>query len=82
MEGTLDTGLVDPLANSATSIVYTGERDIMIWQKLIDMHGATIIASVPGLYRQMSREGFQSGPRSVMVFRQVKPCRFPFSTSG
>lgn len=58
---TLGTGLIDPLVNGATSIVYTDERDIAVWQTLIDAHGATIMASVPGLYRQMLRAGFKPG---------------------
>ncbi len=45
---TLGTGLFDPFANAATSIVYTGERDIAVWQRLIGEFGATILASVPG----------------------------------
>jgi acyl-coenzyme A synthetase/AMP-(fatty) acid ligase len=59
---TLGTGLCDPFANSATAIVYAGERDPQIWQRLIAEHGATILASVPGLYRQMLRAGFKPGP--------------------
>ncbi len=50
---TLGTGLCDPWANGATTVVYTGERDVTIWPKLIEAHGATIMASVPTLYRQL-----------------------------
>ncbi|MFM8745798.1 MAG: acyl-CoA synthetase [Aestuariivirga sp.] len=56
---TLGTGLCDPFANGATSVVCTGERDTGVWQRLIARHGVTIMASVPGLYRQMLRAGFQ-----------------------
>lgn len=59
---TLGTGLCDPFANGATSIVYTGHRDPAVWQWLIDHHGATILASVPGIYRQILRTGFKPGP--------------------
>ncbi len=50
---TLGTGLCDPWANGATTVVYTGERDVTVWPKLITAHGATIMASVPTLYRQI-----------------------------
>ena len=59
---TLGAGLCDPLANGATAIVYTGERDPHVWQRLAAEHGATILASVPGIYRQMLRAGFKPGP--------------------
>lgn len=55
---TLGTGLCDPFANSATSVVYTGDRNPDIWARLVMEHGVTIMASVPGLYRQMLRTGF------------------------
>jgi acyl-coenzyme A synthetase/AMP-(fatty) acid ligase len=55
---TLGTGLCDPFANAATSVVYTGERDTAIWARLIDELGVTIMASVPGIYRQILRDGF------------------------
>jgi len=59
---TLGAGLSDPFVNGATAIVYTGPRDIHVWQDLIDRFHATIIASVPGLYRQMLRANFRPGP--------------------
>ena len=59
---TLGTGLCDPFANAATAVVYTGEKASEKWGNLIAEHGVTIMASVPGLYRQMLRAGFTSGP--------------------
>lgn len=59
---TLGTGLCDPFANGATAIVHTGARDIGIWQHLIREHGATLMASVPGIYRQLLRTDFDPGP--------------------
>ncbi len=50
---TLGTGLTDPWANAATSIVYTGEKDPALWPRLIRNTGATLFAAVPGLYRQI-----------------------------
>jgi acyl-coenzyme A synthetase/AMP-(fatty) acid ligase len=50
---TLGTGLTDPWANGATSIVYTGEKDPAVWPRLIAETGATLFAGVPGVYRQM-----------------------------
>lgn len=56
---TLGTGLFDPFANGCTSVVYTGERDDGVWARLIAEHGVTIMASVPGIYRHLLREGFR-----------------------
>ncbi|VAV97334.1 Acetyl-CoA synthetase [hydrothermal vent metagenome] len=50
---TLGTGLFDPWANGATSIVYTGEKNIDIWPAIIKTHQPTIMAAVPSLYRQI-----------------------------
>ncbi len=50
---TLGVGLTDPWANGATTIVYNGEKDITVWPRLIERFGATIIAGVPTLYRQI-----------------------------
>jgi acetyl-CoA synthetase len=50
---TLGTGLTDPWANGATSIIYTGEKDPALWPRLIAETGATLFAGVPGVYRQM-----------------------------
>ena len=50
---TLGTGLSDPWTNGATTLLYTGPKNIEIWPKLIARYGATIMASVPTLYRQL-----------------------------
>jgi acyl-coenzyme A synthetase/AMP-(fatty) acid ligase len=50
---TLGTGLTDPWANGATSIIYTGEKDAALWPRLIEQTGATLFAAVPGVYRQI-----------------------------
>ncbi|HFC05284.1 MAG TPA: acyl-CoA synthetase, partial [Rhizobiales bacterium] len=50
---TLGTGLFDQWANGATSIVYTGPKDITIWPRLIEIWHPTILAAVPSLYRQI-----------------------------
>lgn len=57
---TLGTGLCDPFANAATSVVYTGPKDAEIWGNLVESLGVTMIASVPGLYRQILRTGFSA----------------------
>lgn len=58
---TLGAGLCDPFANGATAIVSTGPGDAARWAHLAREHGATILASVPGLYRQILRTGFKPG---------------------
>lgn len=50
---TLGTGLTDPWANGATAIVYTGDKDPVLWPHLIAQTGATLFAAVPSLYRQI-----------------------------
>lgn len=50
---TLGTGLTDPWANGATAIVYTGEKDPVLWPHLIAQTQATLFAAVPSLYRQI-----------------------------
>ncbi len=65
---TLGTGLFDPWANGASSIVYTGPRDRSIWLKLIADLDPTILAAVPALYRQMLNDGGVS-PESMGTLR-------------
>jgi acyl-coenzyme A synthetase/AMP-(fatty) acid ligase len=50
---TIGTGLTDPWACGATAIVCTGEKSPDIWPRLIEAHGVTLFAAVPGIYRQM-----------------------------
>ena len=50
---TLGTGLIDPWANGATTIIYTGEKSPEIWPQLIAKTGATLFAAVPSLMRQI-----------------------------
>ncbi len=50
---TLGTGLMDPWANGAAAVVYTGEKDPSVWVKLIDKHRISMFAAVPGVYRQI-----------------------------
>ncbi len=54
---TLGTGLADPLANGATAIVYTGEKDPALWPRLMRDHHVSMFAAVPGVYRQMLKYG-------------------------
>jgi acyl-coenzyme A synthetase/AMP-(fatty) acid ligase len=54
---TLGTGLFDPWANGATALLYCGPRDVTVWPRLARAHGATIMASVPSLYRQLLKYG-------------------------
>jgi len=50
---TLGVGLTDPWANGATTVLYTGERDIQVWPRLLQRYKATLFAAVPSLYRQI-----------------------------
>lgn len=50
---TLGVGLTDPWANGATTVLYTGEKDIQVWPRLLEAHKATLFAAVPSLYRQV-----------------------------
>jgi acyl-coenzyme A synthetase/AMP-(fatty) acid ligase len=50
---TLGVGLTDPWANGATAVLYNGPRDVTVWPLLIERYGATIFATVPGLYRRI-----------------------------
>ncbi|GGB39828.1 acyl--CoA ligase [Roseibium aquae] len=50
---TLGVGLMDPWANGATSLVYSGPRDPAVWPRLLEASGATLFAAVPSLYRRI-----------------------------
>jgi len=50
---TLGVGLTDPWANGATAVLYNGPRDVTVWPLLMERYGATIFATVPGLYRRI-----------------------------
>lgn len=50
---TLGTGLLDPWANGATSIIFSGEKTPGVWPALMRSTGATIFAAVPSLVRQV-----------------------------
>jgi acetyl-CoA synthetase len=50
---TLGVGLLDPWANGATSLIFTGDKKPDIWPPLIRQSGASIFAAVPGLMRQI-----------------------------
>lgn len=54
---TLSAGLADPWANGATAVLFAGPRDAGAWAKLIKGTGATLFAAVPGVYRQILRQG-------------------------
>ncbi|WP_150523251.1 acyl-CoA synthetase [Roseibium sediminis] len=54
---TMGVGLMDPWANGATSLVYSGPRDPEIWPGLLEKSGATLFAAVPSLYRRMLKYG-------------------------
>jgi acyl-coenzyme A synthetase/AMP-(fatty) acid ligase len=52
---TLGVGLTDPWANQATALIYNGPRDPAVWPRLVGTYRATLLAAVPGVYRQLLR---------------------------
>ena len=50
---TLGSGVTDPWANGATSIIFTGEKSPQLWPRLIERTKATLFAAVPSLFRQI-----------------------------
>ncbi len=67
---TLGTGLIDPWANGATSIVFTGLKEASVWPRLIVGHGATLFAGVPSLMRQILKYA-PPGPLDLGHLRHV-----------
>lgn len=53
---TLGTGLCDPWAIGATSLIYTGPADRGIWARLAQNHKPSLFAAAPGVYRQVLSE--------------------------
>ena len=57
---TLGTGLLDPWSQGAAALIYTGASgttgDLTVWPRLMERFGATVNASVPGLYRKLLRD--------------------------
>lgn len=53
---TMGVGLLDPWACGAQGVVCQGRRDAAEWPGLVASTDATILASVPGLYRRMLRD--------------------------
>lgn len=54
---TLGVGIVDPLANGASAVLYNGRPDPSVWPRLVEHYRATIFAAVPGVYRQILKYG-------------------------
>lgn len=50
---TLGVGLTDPWANGATTVLFTGEKNVQVWPLLLERYQATLFAAVPSLYRQI-----------------------------
>lgn len=65
---TLGTGLIDPWANGAEAIIFTGEKRPEIWPELIRTTKATLFAAVPGVYRQILKYA-PAGPIDVGQLR-------------
>lgn len=65
---TLGTGLIDPWANGATSIIFTGDKYPSVWPQLIRNTGATLFAAVPSLMRQILKHA-PPGPIDLGALR-------------
>lgn len=65
---TLGTGLIDPWANGATSLIYTGPKTPDVWPHLIAQTGATLFAAVPSLFRQILKYA-SPGPLDLGALR-------------
>lgn len=65
---TLGTGLIDPWANGAEAVIYTGDKRPEIWPELIRQTNATLFAAVPGVYRQILKYA-PDGPIDVGALR-------------
>ena len=66
---TLGTGLTDPWANGATSIIFTGTRDSAVWPSPIRRTRATPFAAVPRVYRQMLQYAPPPDPAALHTLR-------------
>ena len=53
---TLGTGLTDPWAAGASSVILAGPSTAEAWPALAKAHGATLFAAVPGVFRQILRQ--------------------------
>lgn len=67
---TLGTGLIDPWANGATSIIFAGDKSPEIWPPLIRASRATIFAAVPSLMRQILKYA-PPGPIDLGLMRHA-----------
>ena len=52
---TLGTGLTDPWAAGAASLIHQSPPDAALWPRIAAHHHPTLFAAVPGVYRQMLR---------------------------
>lgn len=67
---TMGVGLLDPWACGAQGVVCQGRRDAAEWPGLVASTRATILASVPGLYRRMLRDA-ELDPRHLATLRHA-----------
>ncbi len=54
---TLGAGLIDPWAAGAATLISTRAPKAALWPEIAAAEGPTIFAAVPGVYRQMLRDG-------------------------
>lgn len=54
---TIGVGVLDPWSRGATAVLARDVSEPSAWPQLIERHGVTIFAAVPGVYRQILKRG-------------------------
>lgn len=60
---TLGVGVLDPWSRGATAVLARSVQDAADWPRIIDRHGVTVFAAVPGVYRQILKRTGRDGLR-------------------
>lgn len=60
---TIGVGVLDPWSCGATAALARNVSEPSVWLDLIERHGVTVFAAVPGVYRQILKRGSPDGAR-------------------
>lgn len=66
---TIGVGVLDPLSCGAAAVLARGVSGPGQWLELIERHGVTIFAAVPGVYRQILKRGWADGRKAPPTLR-------------